>query len=138
MTNVVLPNIAVAVGIITRPNQEFLIAQRPSHKYLGGFWEFPGGKIEPGETAEQALHRELQEEVGIQVKSYSLLTSLTHTYPQYSVNMSIYEVDQFLGEAESREQQLIRWVNFQQLSEYDFLDANGKIIEALQKKYSTE
>ena len=73
--------IDVAVGILMRPNGDVLLGQRPSGKPYAGYWEFPGGKLEPGETVEQALERELREELGVRVTAREVLEVATHDYP---------------------------------------------------------
>lgn len=72
----------IAVGVLINQNNQFLIAQRPAGKHLGGKWEFPGGKVEDGETSQQALKREMQEELGIEVCSALLFTKVTHKYTE--------------------------------------------------------
>ena len=95
--------IEVAVGILEDAQGRVLIAQRPIGKAYAGYWEFPGGKIESGETVERALARELHEELGVQVQVCEPLLTLVHRYPEYTVRLQIRRVRGFSGEARSRD-----------------------------------
>src|SRR5438552_3415521 len=89
-----LISIDVVVGILLR-DESFLVAQRPLDKAYSGYWEFPGGKLEPNELAEQALARELEEELGIEVITSQFLFNHQYTYPDKSVSMTVWWVKQF-------------------------------------------
>lgn len=118
----------VAVGVICNPENEILLAQRPLHKPFGGLWEFPGGKIEPSETASQALQRELFEELGIEVKSHTYLGCIEHDYGAQQVKLNVYQVDSFVGTPYCRELQTdMRWVPLYALDKYPLLEATLKI-----------
>jgi 8-oxo-dGTP diphosphatase len=104
-----LPHIDVACGVVVDHRGRVLLTQRPPGKIAAGKWEFPGGKIEPGETAEAALARELEEEVGIRVRSADHLLRFTHQYPERSVTLHCWRIPAFDGEASSRENQALRW-----------------------------
>lgn len=129
--------IHVAVGVIKNISGEVLIAKRAEHQHQGGLWEFPGGKVEAGETVAQALQRELQEEVGLDCKldEMSPLIQIPFHYSDKSVYLDVYEVveSQLDGysNATGKEGQSIAWVNQSQLSEYDFPAANIAILNAL-------
>lgn len=125
--------VAVVVGIVIDANQKILIAQRPEGKHLSGLWEFPGGKVEAGETAINALQRELQEEVDLEVIDTTPLIKLDYDYGEKQVHLDVYIVDQYKGIAYGREQQQIKWVSFSELEHYPFPQANEKIITALGK-----
>jgi 8-oxo-dGTP diphosphatase len=94
-------------------------------------WEFPGGKIEAGETGEQALIRELQEEVNVTPTSFEHFIDIDHNYGDRHVFVAVYLVHSFSGEAKGLEKQAIKWVSYAQLSDYQFPAANQKILTAL-------
>ena len=127
--------IRVAVGVITRaaPLREVLIARRQKGQHLEGLWEFPGGKVEAGESPEQALRRELQEEVGLSVSAFKPLMTIEHQYPGKQVSLEIFLVDSFTGEAAGMEGQTIQWAPASELSQYHFPEANQQIVDYLVK-----
>lgn len=125
-----------AVGVIRNSDNRFLIAERPVHKPMGGMWEFPGGKVEPGEEVGDALVRELQEELGIKILNYTSLIQVHHDYPDYSVVLHVYLIEQFEGEAEGMEGQQVRWVFPEELCQYKFPEASPPILEVVMKKFA--
>lgn len=122
----------VAVGVIRDLDGNILLSQRARHAHQGGLWEFPGGKLEPGETAAQALQRELLEEVGIRVTASAPLIKIRHDYGDKQVLLDVWNVTAFEGQAQSCENQLIRWIKPEQLGEFNFPAANLPIITAAQ------
>src|SRR5258706_9289614 len=101
--------VEVAAAVIQRPDGSFLLAQRPPGKVYAGYWEFPGGKAEPGETPERALVRELHEELGIDVmRSYPWITRV-FAYPHATVRLNFFRVLAWQGEPHPREDQAIVW-----------------------------
>lgn len=122
----------VAVGVIKNSAGDILISQRPADVHQGGLWEFPGGKVEAGESVIQALRRELQEELGIVVNRSEPLIKIQHHYPDLSVLLDVWLVEEFSGEAHMRENQPIRWVSASELKNYSFPEANLAIIHAAQ------
>lgn len=122
----------VAVGVIKNPQGQILIALRDDARHQGGLWEFSGGKIEADETAIQALQRELKEELGIAVQHATPLITINHQYPDKALQLQVFTVDRFTGEAHSAENQPIQWVNPRDLTNYTFPAANHAIITAAQ------
>ena len=111
---------------------EVLICQRRPDQPMALQWEFPGGKIEPGETAEQALRRELDEELGIQAKIGSLVTRIRHNYRNGgAVDLQFFAVREFSGELENRIFAQMRWARLEDLPDYDFLPADRGLIRDL-------
>jgi len=121
----------VVAGIIVR-GDEILCCQRTEHQALPLKWEFPGGKMEPGETPQQALHRELDEELGIDAEIGAQVAELDHTYANgNSVRLRFFTIERFQRELENRIFREIRWVHSKDLLKLDFLDADGDIVRRL-------
>ncbi len=127
----------VAVGVILRDGH-ILLALRNSKQHQGGKWEFPGGKVEPGETVQQALARELHEEVAINITASSALMQLEYSYPEKTVLLDIYLVSGFNGEPHGREGQPLRWASIAELSDIAFPDANQPIVARLQQQFGAD
>ncbi len=123
--------VQVAVGIILNQHHEVLIALRDSSQHQGGLWEFPGGKVEPGENVEQALSRELREEVNIKVINCYPFQKVEHDYGDKDVILDVWVVDKHSGKAKGREGQAIKWVAINNLDDYQFPNANLAIIKAI-------
>jgi len=126
-----MKRIHVAVGILTDKKQRVLVGQRVVADQYYQKWEFPGGKLEQGENAEQALERELNEELGIQVLATKPLMTVEHDYPDRFVCLSVLVVKRFSGKVRSREKQALRWVRLESISDMDFLAGNQPILERL-------
>lgn len=126
--------IHVAVGVIVRDNLVFL-TKRLDHVHQGGKWEFPGGKVETGETVLQALHRELQEEIAIDTLACHHLIDIKHDYGDKCVHLDVHVIDQFLGEPSAQEGQEQLWCHISELSDLNFPAANVGIIKAVQSTY---
>jgi len=122
----------VAVAVIVNEQQQVLVTLRPDHVHQGGLWEFPGGKLEPGETVTQALLREINEELGVKIAHSHPLICIQHDYPDKSVILDVWCVSQFIGEPQGREGQPIQWRDIATLEASDFPQANRAIIHALQ------
>lgn len=124
--------LVVAVALIDADNR-VLIAQRPKHKQLGGLWEFPGGKLDPGERPEAALIRELDEELGITVKEACLapLTFASHAYEDFHLLMPLYVCRRWEGLAMPREGQELAWVRAAKLRDYPMPPADIPLIPPL-------
>jgi 8-oxo-dGTP diphosphatase len=121
----------VAVGVVRR-DDHVLIALRPPNKHQGDLWEFPGGKIEASESTQDALIRELDEELGITAKTLQPLRIIEHAYPDRTVRLEVMIVSEFDGIPLGKEGQPIRWATVQELSQYSFPAANQPILKALQ------
>lgn len=126
-----MKHLQVAVGIIRDPVRGIFLAQRSSTSHMANKWEFPGGKLEQGETAEQALKRELMEETGIEVVSAQPAGSADHTYDEVRVTLYFFIVDQWQGEPWGKEGQPQRWVQPQDLRAEEFPPANHQLVEKL-------
>ena len=110
-----------------------LIAQRPPGKHQAGRWEFPGGKVTPGEAEPEALVRELREELGIEVGASRPFMRIRHTYPDRSVELSLWIVERFGGTPRGLDGQQLRWVAPADLKDADLLEADRPFIEALRQ-----
>lgn len=123
--------VRVAVGVLRDHAGRVLIALRPSHKHQGDLWEFPGGKIEAGESSEVALHREIYEELGVAVRRSAPLISVPFSYPDKKVLLEVREILDFDGEPRGNEGQVVRWVSPDELSAYKFPAANVAIVNTI-------
>jgi 8-oxo-dGTP diphosphatase len=124
--------LVVAVALIDADNR-ILLAQRPEGKSLAGLWEFPGGKVDAGETPEIALIRELKEELGIDVKEPCLapLTFASHTYEAFHLLMPLYVCRRWEGVVQGAEGQNLKWVYANELRKYPMPEADIPLIPAL-------
>jgi 8-oxo-dGTP diphosphatase len=123
----------IAAAVILDPTRRrVLLARRPAHRAHGGLWEFPGGKQEPGESIEQALARELHEELAIDVGHARPFLRIPHDYPQFSVELHVRIVDEWRGEPRAMEGQALEWVALEELAQREFPAANLDIVAALQ------
>ncbi len=123
--------LAVAAAVIERPDGAFLMASRPAGRAYAGWWEFPGGKVEAGETPRQALKRELQEELGIDVeRAYPWLT-LDHDYAHARVRLHFFRVTAWRGTPQPHEGQGLAWVRAERPEVAPILPANGPVLRAL-------
>ncbi len=127
----------VAVAVIVQI-ERILISKRDIAAHQGGKWEFPGGKVEPNESIEQALVRELREEVGIDVLQHEPFMLIEHDYQDKLVKLDVHLVLEFEGQAEGKEGQLVRWVPVTDLNDYDFPAANQPIVAALNERFAKE
>jgi 8-oxo-dGTP diphosphatase len=123
--------VEVVAAVIQRPGGEFLLAQRPQGKVYAGYWEFPGGKIEPGEPAVAALARELHEELGIDVEQAYPWIVREYVYPHAHVRLNFFRVTGWTHQPASKEAQALSWQRLPDLSVAPVLPANGPILRAL-------
>ena len=121
----------IAAGVLQNARGDVLICQRPAHKLYPGEWEFPGGKVEPGEDVQAALARELREELGIRVTAARPLIRLRHVYPELSVDLDTWLVTRFDGEPVSTEHPATAWVAPGALPGWRLLAADRPIVNAL-------
>lgn len=124
--------IEVAAGLVFRSSQ-LLITQRPAGGHLGGLWEFPGGKREPGESFVQALHRELMEELGIEVEIRTLIESITHRYREKTVHLQFFQCRWMRHEPRPLGCPALAWIQRDELGAYQFPAADAQLLERLGK-----
>lgn len=125
-----MSRLKVVAAVIRDPQRRVLIARRSDKQHQGGLWEFPGGKVEAGESPRQALERELVEELDIRVQEARPLIRVSHDYPDRQVELDVWEVLSFSGEARGLEGQPLAWVTSRQLADYEFPAANRPIVAA--------
>ena len=123
--------IHVAVAVIRNARNDILISRRHADSHQGGLWEFPGGKLKRGESLQQALERELREELGIEIGAIRPLLEIEHDYGDRRVLLDVWLVREFSGEARGLEGQPLSWVAPTQLANYAFPAANRPILEAI-------
>jgi 8-oxo-dGTP diphosphatase len=128
-----VPIVLVAAVALVDADGRLLLAQRPAGKSMAGLWEFPGGKVNPGETPEAALIRELAEELGIDVAASCLapLTFASHTYPDFHLLMPLYVCRKWSGIPTAREGQRLAWVRPARLAEYPMPPADKPLVAML-------
>ena len=125
--------IRVVAGILRDDNGRVLIAERIGDQAFAGLWEFPGGKIKDGEESLSALKREIDEELGIKILRPTLFMSLDHDYPDRSVSIDFYLINDWSNTPEGRDGQALRWVSPDALEEDFLLPADGPVIRALRQ-----
>lgn len=126
-----MKRIEVAVGVVYNAQGQVLVGQRVVQDLYFQKWEFPGGKLEQGETAEAALIREFLEEVGISVSESTPLMMVEHDYPDRQVRLHVHTIRSFKGEAKALEGQALKWIDVAQLHTLDFLQGNQVILDKL-------
>jgi len=128
--------IQVVVGVIPNAQNEILVTQRPVQKSWSGYWEFPGGKKEPQETAYQTLVRELKEELDIEVLAARAWKQMTYTYPERTVELNLWIVTEFKRQPQGMEEQAFQWIALNKLEEINFLPANKIILQDVIREFS--
>lgn len=126
--------IEVAVGIVFNKHGHVLVGQRTVKDQYYQKWEFPGGKLEAGESAATALAREFMEEVGIEVLASTALMQLDHDYPDRQVRLYVRTITDYQGQVAALEGQALQWVEITQLEKLDFLQGNQAILELLKQQ----
>ena len=122
------------VAALIRDGKRFMACQRPAHKARGLLWEFVGGKVEPGETHEEALIRECREELDVEVCVGDVYMALTHVYPDLTVHLTLFNAQIAKGEPKMLEHNDIRWITVEEIPEYEFCPADEEILEELIKR----
>jgi mutator protein MutT len=125
--------IDVAAGLVFH-NGKLLITQRRPDDHLGGLWEFPGGKVEPGESFEHCLIRELREELGIEVSVGPEIEDITHTYPEKTVRLKFLFCRLASGSATPIHVHALAWITQNELANYEFPAADAKLLELLKAR----
>lgn len=125
-----MKRIHVAAAVIRGEDGQILIAKRAADQHQGGLWEFPGGKVEAGESVQAALARELEEELGIRPSAARPLIQVRHDYPDKQILLDVWEVAAFTGTPHGAEGQPLAWVSPRQLADYEFPAANQPIVAA--------
>ena len=121
----------VAVGVLIDADERFLLTSRPEGKVYAGYWEFPGGKLDEGETPREALDRELAEELGIVVLDAEPFMHHRHDYPEKRVLLDIWRIVRFSGEPRPVESQPLAWVHPAEMMDFGLLPADRPIVDAL-------
>lgn len=123
------------VAALIWKNGKFMICRRPAHKTRGLLWEFVGGKVEPGETKEQALVRECREELAVTVAVQDEFMSLVHEYPDITIHLTVFNASIAEGVPQLLEHNDIRWIPPKEIKNYDFCPADNKILEKITEVY---
>ncbi len=126
----------VVAALIWRGDR-FLACQRPANKARGLLWEFVGGKVEPGESKEQALVRECQEELAVTVAQQDIFMEVTHQYPDMTVHLTLFNASITAGEPQLLEHNALRWITVDEIDELDFCPADAQILQQLRKRIVT-
>ena len=119
------------VAALIWQGDRFLACQRPAHKARGLLWEFVGGKVEPGETREQALVRECREELGVTVAPLGVFCQVLHRYPDLEVELTLFHAKITQGTPQKLEHNDIRWITVEEIGRYPFCPADEEILKAL-------
>ncbi len=126
-----IPHKFIGVAVIWNERGQILIDRRKASGLHGGLWEFPGGKIEPGETVEACIQREIWEELGIVIEVKEHLITVEHSYTDFRVSLMVHHCRHLAGEPQLLGCDEVRWVSWDRLEQFSFPEANFKIIEAL-------
>ncbi|MBD1925237.1 8-oxo-dGTP diphosphatase MutT [Trichocoleus sp. FACHB-90] len=132
-TSAPLPHKSIGVAVIWNEQRQILIDRRRPGGLMGGLWEFPGGKIEPGETVVECIKREIKEELGIEIEVGDRLIVIDYTYSKFSITLNVHHCQHLTGIPQPIESEEVRWVTLDQLDQYPFPAANIQIINALRK-----
>ena len=127
----------VVAALIWKKNR-FMICQRPVHKTRALEWEFVGGKVEAGETKEQALMRECQEELGVEIQVYDIFMDVVHKYPDITVHLTLFNATISAGEPEKLEHNDIQWITPEEIDGYNFCPADEEILKEIIRRNKGE
>ncbi|MDZ8028646.1 MAG: 8-oxo-dGTP diphosphatase MutT [Nostoc sp. ChiQUE01a] len=130
-TSSFLPHKIIGVAVIWNDEKQILIDRRRPEGAMGGLWEFPGGKIEPGETIQECIQREIYEELAIAIEVGEHLITIDHTYTDLRVTLTVHQCRHVTGVPQPLECDEIRWVSLEELEKFSFPKANIQIIDAL-------
>lgn len=128
-----LPHKLIGVAVIWNAQGQVLIDKRRQNGLLGGLWEFPGGKLEPGETVLDCIHREIKEELGIDIEVGDHLMTIDHAYTHFSVTLTVHHCRYLSGQPQPLACDEVRWVTLDEIDQYPFPKANSQIITALRQ-----
>lgn len=126
------------VAALIWQGEKFMICQRPAHKARGLLWEFVGGKVEPGETKEQALIRECMEELAVTVSVGDIFMELVHEYPDLTVHLTLFNAVITDGEPQMLEHNDIRWITPHAIPDYEFCPADVEILEEIKARHAQQ
>ena len=126
------------VAALIWKNDRFMICRRPAHKARGLLWEFVGGKVEPGETKEQALIRECREELDVAVTVGEVFMEVVHEYPDLTVRLTLMNASIASGEPKLLEHSDLRWITAEEIPDFDFCPADREILERLRDMAKTK
>ena len=127
--------ITEVVAALIWEGSKFMICRRPAHKARGLLWEFAGGKVEAGETKEQALIRECREELAVTVSVGEVFMEVLHDYPDLTVHLTLFDATISEGEPQKLEHNDIRWITPSEISDYEFCPADEEILKEIVRKY---
>lgn len=127
------PSKRIGVAVIADHQGRILIDRRLPTGVMAGLWEFPGGKIEPSESVEACIYREITEELGVEVRVGEHLITITHDYRIFTVTLIVHYCQIIKGEPQPLECAEVRWVNLTEIDQYNFPEANYQIIAALRR-----
>ena len=128
-------NMTEVVAALIWSGDKFMICQRPAHKARGLLWEFVGGKVEPGETKQQALVRECQEELAVTLDIGDIFMDVTHKYPDLTVHLTLFNAIIAKGEPQMLEHHDIQWITPAEIRNYDFCPADEEILREIMQRY---
>ena len=133
VNNSVKPKVIEVAAALIWSGEKFLICRRPAHKARGLMWEFAGGKLEKGETGEEALIRECREELGVELEVYGVFADVTHEYPDITVHLTFFNSTIVKGEPKLLEHCEMAWITPDEIPQYEFCPADTKILELIKK-----
>ena len=123
------------VAALIWENNKFMICQRPAHKARGLLWEFVGGKVEPGETKEQALIRECREELAVTISVGDVFMDVTHEYPDLTVHLTLFNATISVGEPQKLEHNDIQWITPSEIQSFEFCPADEEILKKITEEH---